>query len=202
MTTPANPSLEDVLTSFAVADTATEPATLREWVQLYPQFERELAELASHLPVDPMALPETGGTEAFIEKGMAGLQALLAKQPPMGDPRPIAGLFAEAKQQGLSSNALARKVGLPVTMLAMLDRKLFRFASIPAAVHSALSHALEIPERTIAAFLQGQPTFAVGAAFKSKQAPKLPEQVDFLEELERDPGLSKKARARWRTQGR
>ena len=68
---------------------------------------------------------------------------------------------------------------------------------IPATVYAALSHALELPERAFAAFLQGPPQFAAGAAFKSRKALKLPEQVDFLEELKRDPNVSAADHARW-----
>ena len=198
MTPTPDPLLEEVLSSFAVSESVPDPRVLGEWIQRYPQFERDLTRLAARLSTERAATPLSADEEsAFVERGMQQLRAQLAKQAQPVDARPLAGLFAEATRQGYSSEALASKVGLSVTLLAMLDQRLFRFASIPAAVHAALSWALELPERTVEAFLQGPAAFPVGAAFKASQAPQLPEQVDFLEELALDPDLSADDRARW-----
>ena len=104
------------------------------------------------------------------------------------------GVLSRAKEQGLSIVQLANAAELSVALIAKLDLRLFRFASVPIQVIGNLSEKLKLTLDELSAYLQQGPTFAPGAQYRANEAPSLPEQQDFFEAVSADKTLSEQRR--------
>lgn len=179
-----------------------DPTRLGEWLREFPQYARELTDLALHharmeMAPDPQLDPAEG--EAFIASGMEIVKAILQKRGASAavEAAPLEDLLAEANARGLSAHGLAHTLRLTVPLVTRLHRRLIRYGSIPAQLVHDLAGALKRDVASVIAYLQQPPTFAAGANYRSEAAPAVGEAQEFAEELARDDNLSDADRAFW-----
>jgi hypothetical protein len=135
------PSLEDVLNEFAAEldEAGASYAMLKSWTARYPAYARELADLAAgeallrHSPrsaeqIDDERLLQVGldAAQGVLERARRERHAVTAAHAAMP------GLMARAREVGFNIRDVADRSQLSVTLVGLLDRRLVRFASIPA----------------------------------------------------------------------
>ncbi len=203
------PELEDVLDAYVVEVETPISATLAEWIQRYPQYERELTEFTVAWGQMQSLAPAEGtehdkDEEALLLRGMNIVQNLLHTQPAQspsarqetGDP--FEGLLAQGRSCGLSSlYQLADCVELSAALVRKLDRRLIRYTSIPLQLIENFARILRQDVATIARYLNGTPTLITGASYRAEQAPGLTGQQDFFEAVCHDLELSEDRRLQW-----
>jgi hypothetical protein len=202
-----SPPLEDVLNEFAadLEDTGASYAILEKWTARYPEYARELANVAAgeavlrHTPetsdeLDEQRLRRTGldAAQGVLERIRAARPTLLAAAAP----QPVwPGLMGRAREVGLTIRQVAERTQLSVTLVGLLDRRLVRFASIPEEVLDALANTLQTQVDSIARYMQQSPSFAPSASFRAEVAPTLPQTQDFADAVRQDPTLDEDRRA-------
>jgi hypothetical protein len=203
--------LDDVLTGYLAAG-AMDSDSLRQWIEHYPEYEQELTDfamawmLSESLPVPPGAAQVTDSR--LVERGMQAVQQLLTKkqQPESAAllasssaAEQISGLMAEARARGLRPRQFVQVTGLGDALLAKLDRRLIRFASIPNEVIERIASALQRDLDSVRQYLQQAPSFATTAAYRAEQAPQLAEPEDFFAAAASDSTMSAAQRAHWQS---
>lgn len=110
---------------------------------------------------------------------------------------PLKGLISEARRRGLTASGLADAAGLSPTLLKMLDMRLARFGTIPAAVVEDLAAALRRGFGEVASYLRAGPALTASAyqAGDRGEAPPVGQQ-DFMELVRADRNISEERRAR------
>jgi hypothetical protein len=205
--------LDDVLDEYAAAGPSREK--LEEWIREYPEFQRELAELTvswlelKYLrPVAATSDPAEAQLRAasILGEVLHTLQsasatvapAVESKETPVSPASPsIDSLLDQAKLQGLDVEQLATTVKMSVAMIMSLHRRVVVASTVPRDALSALGNALMLSFDTLYTYLDGSPKLVGGQQFKSRQAPRIMEKVDFAELVKNDPELSDSDRARW-----
>lgn len=197
-------TLDDVLDDFMATTERPSYDTLREWIRRYPQFERELTNLAAswalteHLPPNREAIDE----ERLLLQGASLVGNILherrsARDRQREEPSAIVSLLARGNDVGLKLRSLADAVGMSPALVREIDRRLIRLASIPDEAIRSLARALRCAPEAILQYLDGSPRFAPGAQYRADQAPALGEQRDFFVAVHEDKSLSAEQRARW-----
>jgi len=123
-------------------------------------------------------------------------QAFQDVQSPPAPESSLRGLLSEARARGLSNLQFANQTNLSIALVTKLDLRLIRFASIPNQVIEDLANALDCIAERVKAYLQGNPLLPADAYFKADEAPTVPEQQDFFEEVRADTSLSEERRRR------
>ena len=207
-------ALDALLAEFtdALAAAPARTAVVKEYARRYPAQEAEFlrAALQETLlgppPTDAPALsPEA------VPVMQAGLRVLESRRPYIAQAAaafapappalaPLRGLRAEAQTRGLDAPALAACARIDVTLLAKLDQRLLRAASVPRALVDALADALHRPAADIVAFLRGPAQLALHAQYKARATPRVSAPQDFADALRAVPVLPPDDRAYWRNQ--
>jgi hypothetical protein len=197
---PQSDQLDVVLDNFLASTSADDPRQLAEWVRTYPQYGRELTELALsrlRLELHSRASPEPVEDPALVERGMEIVRRMLRPPPDAPAPdaahagaAPIRDLLAEAKARGIDARGLARTLRLSLPMVARLNRGLIWFGSIPERLVQDLAGALGRDLTAVAAFLQGGPRLQAGNQYKSETPPEVEEAEGFADAIRADPVLS------------
>lgn len=194
--TTTNPTHDDdtaidaILIAFADAGPS---ADLADWTRRHPEHARVLVRFAAHR-FAAAAMPSNDPAAAARVRDIG--RSVLAAIRPAPVP-PLTSLVLAAKARGLSADALAVVLDLPVGCFWKLHRRLFAPDSLPATLLSALAQALARTESDVAAYLRQPPTLAQGASYKAASAPSVGRQEDFARALAQDPDLTDAARARW-----
>jgi hypothetical protein len=187
METTQKPGEEDGDAVLIAFERAGPEASLADWLQRYPEHAGALARLA----LDRWAgEPPPIGDAAEARVRAIGL-AVFRKAAP------LASLKAAAQERGLDPEAVAARLGLPVTYFWKLNRRLFAWASLPTTLVAALAEALGRGVEDVAAYLQRPPTLAPAARYRSDDAPRLGAGEDFAETLRADREATDAQRARW-----
>jgi len=194
--------LETVLHEYMEAVPNPNYSALVEWIRRYPDFEQELTEFTvtrSLLQTQPAPpAEETTDKRELVQRGMSVVQGILAKQSASAGAPPQFSSFLEAgKIRGLSIHDIAVRSRLSVALIRKLDRRLLRYASIPQEAIDLLAQTLRQQISVITQYLQGGPTLAQGASYRSEKAPALVEQEDFFEAVRNDRTLSDEQRHFW-----
>ncbi len=188
--------LEMVLTQYADAVAAGD-ANVARWLVAYPQHARELAGFAADLA----CYSDLG--EACMEEpdsDDAPFMAALARFTPPQRCAPIASLCHEAQRFGLSTNELAARLGLDVSVIAKLDKKLIRPATLPRRLVAVVAEALQRSVDEVAAYLRTPlaPATAVRAlSFRAPSAPVVPKGETFADAIRSAPEMLEEARSGW-----
>ena len=189
-------SLEDILDAY-VASGDSPDYSLDEWIERYPQYEKELTEFAvswtlmESLPLTPES--EKVDESVLVLRGMSIVQNLLHKQSQAAsssNSAPFVSLIAEARALGMKPRQLAEAVRLGDATLGKLDRRLILYASIPQVAIEELAKVIQRGAASVAAYLQQGPKFAASAEYRSEQAPALSESEDFFTAVRNDPMIS------------
>lgn len=198
-------TLEDVLDAYVATVSAPDSASLREWIERYPQFEQELTEFAvawsrSHW------LPAASGPaltdDTVILRGMSIVRNLLhekaAEKPgAVNSTTELKGIIEESRTVGLNIELLADLTDLSAALVRKLDRRLVRYATIPLQVIENLAHAIQREVLEVVRYLQGPPMLVRGARYRARRPPTLADQEDFFDAVQKDPELTGERRRRW-----
>ena len=189
-------SLEDILDAY-VASGDSPDHSLDEWIEHYPQYEKELTEFAVSwtLMESLPSAPESEKVEesVLVLRGMSIVQNLLHKQSQAASSSPsmpFESLIAEARALGMKPRQLAEAVRLGDATLGKLDRRLILYASIPQVAIEELAKVIQRGAASVAAYLQQGRKFAASAEYRSEQAPVLSESEDFFTAVRNDPMIS------------
>lgn len=190
---PDDTSADAILIAFADAGPA---ADLADWTRRHPEHARLLARFAAERHYEAQTGFSPGVAVADARVRDIG-RAVLASLRPTLMPSPLTSLVLAAKARGLSADAVADALDLPVACFWKLHRRLFAPDSVPRTLVAALAAALARTESEVAAYLRQPPTLARGASYKAASAPAVGVQEEFAPALARDPDLTNTARARW-----
>ncbi len=174
------------------------------WMARYPRQAGEIARFAARQWAQEnettYAVPsDTAQTMRVREIGLSALRAYRAeKTVAVVECAPLASLLDAAAARGLTPALLAARLGLTTPYVAKLQRRMFAFASLPAALIHDLAEALGRGADEISAYLQaGGPQMARGASFSSETRPEAGEASDFGSAVASDKTLSPETRARY-----
>lgn len=170
----AEPSLEDVLESFAI-DAGQDPGSLARYLQDYPQFSVALIDLAHDLrrePFDEADVELNSEAEALIEAGWTQLQR---DQPPVA----TQSLFAAKTPQQMGE--VASQLFVPRQVILGIRDGLVIMESIPRRFLRRLADALA---GTVDQLLSGiGRQHLAGASYKADGRIKAGEPVSFEQML-------------------
>jgi len=190
---------EDVVMAFAT--TGGGAADLEAWMARYPGEAGELARFAArqwaHGGGAVAASPDDAARTARMrEIGITALRACQAQSA--AEYAPFVGVLEAASARGLTPALLAARLGLTAPYIAKLHRRMFAFASLPAALINDLADALGRSADEVSAYLgAGGPQMARGASFSSESRPEATEAADFQTAIAGDAAVSKETRARY-----
>ncbi|MCX6358392.1 MAG: hypothetical protein NT029_01175 [Armatimonadetes bacterium] len=191
--------LEMVLAQYADA-AASGDANVARWLVAYPQHARELAgfaaDLACYSDLGDACMEEPDSDDAPF-------MAALARFTPPQPCAPIASLCHEAQRSGLSPNELAARLALDVSVLAKLDKKLIRPATLPKLLVALVAEALQRSVDEVAAYLRTPlaPATAVRAlSFRAPSAPAVTKGETFADAIRSAPEMLDEARNAWLTE--
>lgn len=192
---------EEIQNEFLVA-IDDDPTRLGEWLREFPQYARQLTDLALHharMEMAPDPELDSAEEEAFIASGMEIVEGILQKRgaSATAETALMEDLLAEANARGLTPHGLARVLRLTVPLVTRLHRRLIRYGSIPAQLVHDLAGALKRDVASVITYLQQPPALAAGANYRSEAAPAVGEAQEFAEELAKDDNLSDADRAYW-----
>ncbi len=132
--------------------------------------------------------------DALHETGLRRLDELMAAH---AEPAPLTDLVEAARAAGLDLRALARQLDLSLALVAQLNRRLLRAATVPRSLIERLAAAIGRETSAVAAFLAGTPTLVAGTQYRSDAAPKLSEPVAFADAVKSDLSLTPQQRTAW-----
>lgn len=195
------PELEVVLDAYATETSTSDPQELAKWMREYPQYACELMDFAAARSLSER-LSSAGGPEedeeALVARGLAVLDEILgAPAAQRTQSGPLNDLVAAARERGMTVADLADAIGLSVPLVAKLQRRLLRLASIPHQLVEDLARILRYSSEAVANYLGQSPSLAAGAHYRSDRAPTLNEQQDFLDAVRSDPSITPENRGRW-----
>jgi hypothetical protein len=202
------PELEDVLDAYVAAVEVLSSATLEEWSQKYPYYERELTEFTVAW-CQMQSLPPVEHTESdddeerLLLRGMSVIQNLLHEQSAQPSSakqeqeETFVGLLAEGRSFGLTIDQLADRVELSAALVRKLDRRLIRYATIPLQLIEGLARVLQCNVITIARYLSGPSTLVLRASYKAEHMPGLAAPQGYFEAVRNDPELNEDRRRHW-----
>lgn len=179
------PSLEDVLSAFAVEDDHGK-ATLERYLREYPQYAEDLVDLSSEFsqPVDVSTAPLGAKDQARIEA--AWERHVAPSQPPPADPM--------AKLTVLELRNVAERLGVRRQVLAAFREHRVIVSTVPRAFLARLASMLGTPLEELRNTLARAPTFELARSYKADQKPQAANQVSF-EQLLTEAGVSPEQRA-------
>ncbi len=184
------PDVYEVVASYTQAQAAApdDLGLVRSWVARYPQFRSELS-AASYAQItqgsdwltEPLSDTEEYDAE-IVEIGQRLLSAELSPTMP-----PVHSLVEAAKAQGLTPKALAETIHLDIPLLAKLEQRGIRVATIPQALVQSIADTLHRSVSDVMAYLIGPPRLPAAAHFRARQAPVVRPEEDFHTALQSAP---------------
>jgi len=184
MPTGLDRDVYDTVQAYADAQAAAPDnhALLQTWISAYPQFQDELRVVSWQIwtqgPDWPRA-DEAVSPEEDPELVAAGRSVLASLFPQETFALPLTSLLAAAKAKGLDPHDLAQALHLDIALLARLEQRLIRVASLPRRLVEQIAQTLDRSPADVTAFLRGKPSFAASAHYKARQAPSISSQTDF-----------------------
>jgi len=199
------PMIDQVLFNFMAENENPTREVLTEWIHRYPQYKRELVNLAVDWFQMAIPLPDDTPVEnetTVVERGVDHVhnyiieeEARLQTTPKTS--RPFLGFVSEARALHLTLDEVAEQIGLTPALLVKIDQRMIRYTSLPIELLQNLVDKIDGDLFSSARYLQLQPAIPRNQRFKSAQQPQVSEQTDFFDEVRADPDLSDEQRQRW-----
>jgi transcriptional regulator with XRE-family HTH domain len=196
-------NLEETLNDYISSSDGPNRESLREWVQRYPHYAKELVEFTtSWFVLEGAAKSDKDSDEddTLITRGMEVVHGILNKHPPTEqapEEGPIVNLIQEGDRRGLTLAAFATQVGLSSQTLARLNRGLIRTASIPTELINRIAEALQRSPSNVSDFFKQGPRLAVGANYRAAKRPIVGTQQDFFDVVRNDTTMREEHKAFW-----
>ncbi len=195
-------SLDEVIEAYLASVKEPNKDSLAEWVQLYPQYAQELMDFVAHWSLLKWIPPHENlieDEEALVTRGMSVLQNVLyqqQKQVLAKEEAPLVTLIGEAKKRGIMLEHLAKTSELTMPLIAMLERRLIIYSSIPRKAIENIAQVLGRSVASVSLYLQMDAGFS-SAHHKADGKLKLAEQQDFFDAIRSDRTISEELRQQW-----
>ena len=148
------------------------------------------ANRAAHAETDLPAPLRSGSKPRSRQEGTGGLARIVS--PPLS---PVRGLLVEGSQQGMTADMLAAEIGISVSLLAKMDRRVIKGDTIPRIVSARVAVGLKRDLPAILHYSRLEPRFASGAEHRANQAPVLPRHLEsFFDAVRTDRELTDEQR--------
>ena len=199
------PTLDDVLNTFVQENDRPTAGNLKEWVERYPRFRKDLIDFAAAWAeqfVLPAAEDMSAETEKLlVDRAMSHVHNVAYKRDvetlrEMKIDDPVRSLTRNAQGVGVKPAELARACGLDLGLLSKLNNRQIKPWTIPAELTSMLAEQLNKTVAALKIFFTGPPRTAVGKAYLSRGKPTAPPQQSFAEAVQQS-SLSDEEKARW-----
>ena len=103
----------------------------------------------------------------------AAVRKVRAEPTPPQTAAPIADLVQAAKAQGLTAKALAAQIGIGLPLVAKLNQRLIRLATLPDELINRMAEALQTSGEQVRAYLARPATLSAAAQYKSDGVPSV-----------------------------
>lgn len=170
---------------------AGKPRPLREWVNRYPQYAPSLIAWAADMPLLECALesaaPDRNAearTLAVGRQALAEMRAYYFAARTEAQPAPaIDNLLQAAKTHGLTAGKLAARLNVGLPLVAKLNQRLVRLATIPESLLQGLADELHTGVEQVRAYLARPATLAASAQYKADSVPQVSAPEDFADAI-------------------
>jgi hypothetical protein len=212
--TPTMDRLNDILDAYAASTPGPNFETLKEWVRRYPEFEAELTEFTIDWRLLHAFSPDAQATvdeETLVLRGMSIVERLLYTKRMQATeekarengvargemPLPLSSLIRAANERSMTLDTFAHETGLSVGLIAALNNRLVRVASIPREAVEAVARVLGRSIDAVFVYLQLPPTLSTTAQYEAERSPTAAPQRDFFELVRIDRELTEEQKQRW-----
>jgi transcriptional regulator with XRE-family HTH domain len=178
---------------------AEAPRPLADWITAYPDHAEALVLWSVEAPITDCALhaPEDPAADArVLALGRQVLAEMRARQTAAAPAR-LESLLETAKKQGLTPKTLAERLGVGLSLVAKLQQRHLRFATIPAELIQRMADALQVSADQVRDYLRQSPTLAAGASYKSDGVPQTTGQEDFAQAIRNCRELTEEQKGFW-----
>lgn len=170
---PSSPTeLERARTQFVDDVRAGRHPDIEQYIQRLPNLEGELRAFALYVETIDAGLPDSDAVAdpALSEAARAALEHIAQRngvatgsQASAGsEPRPgrvaasgTSNLVSAGRAAGIAPDMLARRVGVSLDLLALLDRGAIDPATVPGVLITRLAALLGVSQQTVARYVQG-----------------------------------------------
>lgn len=174
---------------------STTPTPLQDWLARYPNHASEIVRWTQHEPL--VAWSETQTTEPALYARAETIGRNVVAEMRARYETPLHSLLATAKARGLSPKALAEQLHVGQPIVAKLQQRLLRVASLPGELIEALADALGVSGEQVRAYLYQPATLAAGASYKSDTVPQVADQEDFADAIRACTDMTDAQKSRW-----
>jgi len=189
-----SPPLDDVLDEIASYATVPSAQQLRELTAKYPQFEKEIVDFVTDLAALEMAPTEdeisVGDAQGIVDRTMSRVNQMLFDSKKSAV---LTDLYADIKASGHDSDSFRRLIGIDLSILDCVARRLVRPSSVPRRLVEAIAFALNRELSMVREFLLMPPVAAT--AYKSRNKPQV-QQMGFKDLVEHSD-LTDVEKRRW-----
>ena len=203
------PTLDDALNTFVEENDRPTAENLKEWVNRYPKFRKDLVEFATVWAEQTLlpSAPEMGAEaeKVLVDRAMSHVLNVAYRrdvetQEPEENEDPISSLTGEAQRAGIEPMQLARACGLDLGLLSKLNRRQIEPETIPVKLIRLLGRYLYKSPTVVKAYLADTPVAAEGKAFLALSKPTAMGQQSFTDAVH-SSSLADEEKARWSNEG-
>lgn len=105
-------------------------------------------------------------------------------------PNTTTSLLEQCRKKAVNYSGLHLILELSPALVTKLNLRLLKFSSIPRQIIQKIAEAIGVRVDEVIRCIQGEPLMAEGVRFRADSAPRIPEQQDFFDAVEKDRFLS------------
>jgi len=170
---------DEVLVEF-LDTTDCGPEALDEYRKRYPEYAADLDDIALYSAAVGGLKPDDEDLAGCTTPEAAAAADEMASRL-YAEARNVAGkvlfkkgMLALARSRGVGHRQLARQLGLGLSVLTKLERRLLEPSSLPSGLVTALADALGEPVEDVHAYLQLRPRLSHSASYRAYREPTYP----------------------------
>ena len=204
-----DPTLDDALNTFVLENDRPTAENVREWVERYPQFRKDLVDFAA-VWAEQLVLPaadEMGAEaeKALVDRAMSHVLNVAynhdvetLEQTTSDDP--VRSLTEDARRAGTKPTQLAKACRLDLGLLSKLNDRQIQPWTIPTELFGMFSEHLNKTIPALRIFFARSPRSTAGKAYLSRGKPTGTAQQSFADAV-RQSSLSDEEKTRWLNEG-
>jgi hypothetical protein len=196
MTENHQDKLEAIIDEMLLEDPDTSYDTLAKWCARYPEHRDALARFAATRAVQKALPEEQAIDEARVTSRLMSHALNIMHRQGVAREAALATttrLCEAITKSGIPEAEFSRRCNLDETLIAKLNRRLIKAASIPQAALKRIADAIKEDVDFVRGMLTGDPILL--GTYKSRGRPA-PRVEDFLEAIE-SSNLSEEAKSEW-----